>query len=153
MGLLTHDPRSIARDPVMRRPSTWYPLYWRWPSPSCRTKVPAGQAVLVSNLQHWHQVRFTPWTLASSHLEDPSALNHFYGKTGLFSVLVLTVPVDICECPYILSVCLLITICISNNHSCQPNTPLWEPCTVQLSFVWFLEVILPTANLQSPSDV
>ena len=53
--------------------------------------------------------------------KSPSALNHFYGKTGTLSVLVLAAPVWTTECPYILSVCLLSIICISNNHSRRPT--------------------------------
>ena len=41
-----------------------------------------------------------------SCLEELSALDHFYGKTGPLCVLVLAAPVWITECPYILSVCL-----------------------------------------------
>ena len=60
---------SCPWEPIVRIPSTWYPL--RRPSPPpCRTKVPAGQAVLVSNLQHQHKVPSTLWTLARSSLED-----------------------------------------------------------------------------------
>ena len=42
-----------------------------------------------------------------NRLEEQSALDHFYGKTGTLSVLVLATPVWITECLYILlSVCL-----------------------------------------------
>ena len=64
--------------------------------------------------------------------KSPSALDHFYGKTGTLSVLVLAAPVWTTKCRYIyiyiycLSVCLLIIICISNNRSRRPTTLVSE---------------------------
>ena len=61
-----------------------------------------------------------------SRLEEPSARNHFCSKAGTLSVFVLAALVWITECPYILSVCLLSTICISNNRSHHPTTLVSE---------------------------
>ena len=61
-------------------------------------------------------------TILEAVWKSPSALNHFYGKTGTLSVLVLTAPVWTTECPYILSVCLLSIICISNTRSRRSTT-------------------------------
>ena len=73
-----------------------------------------------------------------SHLEEPSALDHFYGKTGTLSVLVLAAPVWITKCPYILSVCLSSTICVSNNRSHHPTTLVSEVGHANVVRWWFI---------------
>ena len=72
-----------------------------------------------------------------SRQEELSALDHYYGKTGPLSVLVLVAPVWITECPFILSVCLLSTICRSNNHSRHSTTSgKIVPHMLLLCYLW-----------------
>ena len=113
-GLRTRDPRSVAPE----TPSCEHLRYTRIGDGRRRRAVPfrpsragATRSNNRSTLRR-ELLKETVW-------KSPSALDHFYGKTGTLSVLVLTAPVWTTECPYILSVCWVLYVLVTTAHAAR----------------------------------
>ena len=139
-GLRTRDPRSVAPE----TPSCEHLRYTRIGDGRRRRAVSRylpfrSSRTGATRSNNRSTLRLEP--IVEAIWKSPSALDHFYGKTGTLSVLVLATPVWTTECPYILSVCLLSIICINNNRSRRPKTHALSH-DILIWYIW-LQILKP----------